>query len=129
MPSSYNKAVTMKRLKTIAFGLGLVLAGTAFANASPQSTLKANAMVCVTQSGIEATHTGMNVKQLLSLGCTIAPTDLRVDLLPPSKPCDFFLFVAATLPDKILRYWIRRDELGDRALNFAAADVDCRDPE
>jgi hypothetical protein len=96
---------------------------------TPQRTLKANAMVCMTQSGIEATHTGMNVKQLQSLGCTIAPIDLRVDLLPPSRPCDLFLFVAATLPDKILRYWIRRDELDDNAFNSATVDVDCSGPE
>jgi hypothetical protein len=35
--------------------------------------------------------------------------------------------VAATLPDKILRYWVRRDELDDQRLTVAGDDVDCRD--
>jgi hypothetical protein len=37
------------------------------------------------------------------------------------------LFVAATLSDKILRYWIRRDELDDQTLAVAGDDADCRD--
>jgi len=35
--------------------------------------------------------------------------------------------VAATLPDKILRYWVRRDELENQTLNVASDDADCRD--
>ena len=71
--------------------------------ASPESK-KANAVVYVTKSGIKATRTDMNVKQLQSLDCSPAPTNLRVDVLPPSVACDRYLFVAALLPDKILRY-------------------------
>ena len=117
----------MNLLGTIALSCGLVLAGSAAMAASPENKIKANAVICVTKSGIEATRTDMNAKQLQSLGCSTAVTTLRFDILPPSVACDSYLFVAATLPDKILRYWIRRDELGDQLLNFAGDDVDCRD--
>jgi hypothetical protein len=126
----------MKSFKSIALSCCLVLAGTAIVAASPVNKIKANTVICVTKSGIEATHPELNAMQLQSLGCTTASTDLRVDVLPPSGRCDPYLFVAATLPDKILRYWIRRDELNDgvgvvlsssdssdRALNVAS----CRD--
>ena len=118
---------------TIALSCGLVLAGSTLLGASPETKtpenrIKANAVVCVTKSGIEATRTDMNAKQLQSLGCSNAPASLRFDILPPSVACDPYLFVAATLPDKILRYWIRRDELGDQVLDIAGDDVECRDP-
>jgi hypothetical protein len=112
---------------TITLSCGLVLAGSAIVSASPEKKIKANAVICVTKSGIEATRADMNVKQLQSLGCSTAPTNLRFDILPPSVACDPYLFVAATLPDKILRYWIRRDELGDQVLKLAGDDVDCRE--
>jgi hypothetical protein len=112
---------------TISLSCGLILAGSAIVGASPESKIKANAVICVTKSGIEATRTDMNPKQLQSLGCATAPTSLRVDVLPPSVACDRYLFVAATLPDKILRYWVRRDELDDQRLTVAGDDVDCRD--
>jgi hypothetical protein len=113
-------------IKTIGFGLGLALAASAFANEKPQGTIKATAMVCTTQSGIEAARAGMNEQQLQSLGCTNIPTDLRVTVLPPSGACDRYLFVAATFPNKIVRYWISRDELDVHALNVGV-DVDCPD--
>ena len=113
-------------IKTIGFGLCLILAGTAFANEKPQGTIKAKAVVCTTQSGIEATSVAMNEQQLQSLGCTIISTDLRVNVLPPSKACDPYLFVAATFPTKIVRYWINRDELEVHAL-YVGVDVDCPD--
>ena len=117
----------MNLFGTIALSCGLVLAASAIMAASPENKIKANAVVCVTKSGVEATRSDMNPKQLQSLGCSTASTSLRFDILPPSAACDPYLFVAATLPDKILRYWIRRDELGDQVLNFAGDDVDCRD--
>lgn len=117
----------MNLLGTIALSCGLVLAGSATMAASPENKIKANAVICVTKSGVEASRADMNAKQLQSLGCSTAATSLRFDILPPSVACDPYLFVAATLPDKILRYWIRRDELGDQLLNFAGDDVDCRE--
>jgi hypothetical protein len=117
----------MNLFGTIALSCGLVLAGSAIMGASPENNIKANAVVCVTKSGIEATRTDMNTKQLQSLGCSTAPTSLRVDVLPPSVACDRYLFVAATLPDKILRYWVRRDELDDQSLTVASDNVECRD--
>lgn len=135
-----KKALTMKSFKTIALSGCLVLAGTAIVAANPTNKIKANTVVCVTKSGIEATHPGLNPKQLHSLGCSTVSTDLRVDVLPSSGRCDPYLFVAATLPDKVLRYWIRRDKLNDedgvvlsssdstdRVPNAAGEDVDCRD--
>ena len=117
----------MNLFGTIALSCDLVLAGSAILGASPETKIKANAVVCATKSGIEATRADMNSKQLQSLGCSTAPTSLRFDILPPSVACDPYLFVAATLPDKILRYWIRRDELGDQMLSSAGDNVDCRD--
>ena len=117
----------MNLFGTIALSCSLVLASSAIMGASPENKIKANAVVCVTKSGIEATRADMNAKQLQSLGCSTASTSLRFDILPPSVACDPYLFVAATLPDKILRYWIRRDELGDQVLKLAGDDVDCRD--
>ncbi len=116
----------MNPLRTTIFGLGLLLASTALAQAGTQSSIRANAVVCVTQAGIEAARQDMNVKQLESLRCLNAATDLRVDVLPPSSSCDPFLFVAATLPDKILRYWVKRDQLDDYALQLADAGVTCK---
>ena len=117
----------MNLFGTIALSCSLALTGSAVMAASPESKIKANAVVCVTKSGIEATRTDMNAKQLQSLGCSTAATSLRVDVLPPSVACDRYLFVAATLPDKILRYWVRRDELDDQTLTVAGDDVECRD--
>ena len=117
----------MTPFKTISLGLGLALAGTASANAGPQGTLKAKAVVCTTQSGIEATHAEMNAQQLQSLGCTTIPTDLRVDVLAPSRACDPYLYVAVTFPDKIVRYWINGDELDAHALYVLGVGVDCQD--
>jgi hypothetical protein len=117
----------MNLVGAIALCSGLVLTGSAVTGASPENKTKANAVVCVTKSGIEATRADMNAKQLQSLGCATAPTSLRFDVLPPSLACDRYLFVAATLPDRILRYWIRRDELDDKALNGADDDAGCRD--
>ena len=121
----------MHLFATISLSCSLVLAGSTVMAASPEKTpenkIKANAVICVTKSGVEATRSDMNAKQLQSLGCSTAATSLRFDILPPSVACDPYLFVAATLPDKILRYWIRRDELGDQLLNFAGDDVDCRE--
>lgn len=117
----------MNLLGTITLSCGLVLAGSAVVGASPENKIKANAVVCVTKSGIEATRADMNARQLQSLGCTNLPTSLRFDVLPPSAACDPYLFVAATLPDKILRYWIRRDELDDQVLNVAGDDAGCRE--
>lgn len=116
----------MNLFGTITLGCGLMLASPVM-GASPDNKLKANAVVCGTKSGIEATRADMNPKQLQSLGCSTASTSLRVDVLPPSVACDRYLFVAATLPDKILRYWVRRDELDDQTLTVASNDVDCRD--
>lgn len=117
----------MKPFAMIAFGCGLVLAAPAVTGATPENKIRANAVICGTKSGIEATREDMNAKQLESLGCSNAATSLRVDILPPSAACDPYLFVAATLPDRILRYWIRRNELGDQVLNIAGEDADCRD--
>jgi hypothetical protein len=113
--------------RTITLSCGLMLTSSAIMAASPENNIKANAVVCVTKSGIEATRADMNPKQLQSLGCSTTPTSLRVDVLPPSVACDRYLFVAATLPDKILRYWVRRDELDDQTLNVASDNIDCRD--
>ena len=117
----------MNLFRTIILSCGLMIAGSAIMAATPDNKIKANTVVCVTKSGIEATRADMNPKQLQSLGCSTAPTSLRVDVLPPSVACDRYLFVAATLPDKILRYWVRRDELDDQTLNVASDDKDCRD--
>ena len=117
----------MNLLGTIALSCGLVLAHSATMAASPENKIKADAVICLTKSGIEATRADMNPKQLQSLGCSTAPTGLRFDVLPPSVACDRYLFVAATLPDKILRYWVRRDELDDQTLAVAGDDADCRD--
>jgi hypothetical protein len=117
----------MNLFGTITLSCSLVLAGSAAVAASPENKIKENAVICVTKSGIEATREDMNPRQLQSLGCATAPTSLRVDVLPPSVACDRYLFVAATLPDKILRYWVRRDELDDQARTVAGADTDCRD--
>ena len=117
----------MNLFGTIVLSCGLMIAGPAVMGATLENKIKANAVVCVTKSGIEATRADMNPKQLQSLGCSTAPTSLRVDVLPPSAACDRYLFVAATLPDKILRYWVRRDELENQTLNVASDDADCRD--
>ena len=121
----------MHLFATISLSCGLVLAGSTLMAAGPEkipeNKIKANAVVCATKSGIEATRADMNPKQLQSLGCSTAPTSLRVDVLPPSVACDRYLFVAATLPEKILRYWVRRDELDNQTLNVASDDADCRD--
>jgi hypothetical protein len=117
----------MNLLGTITLSCGLVLAGSSIADANRENLIKADAVICATKSGIEATRADMNAKQLQSLGCSTAPTSLRFDVLPPSVACDRFLFVAATLPDKILRYWIRRDELDGQAFDVAGDDVGCRD--
>jgi hypothetical protein len=117
----------MNLFRTITLSCGLMIAGSAIMAATLESRIKENAVVCVTKSGIEATRTDMNPKQLQSLGCSTAPTSLRVDVLPPSVACDRYLFVAATLPDKILRYWVRRDELDNQTLNVASDDAHCRD--
>ncbi len=120
-------ALIMNLFGTITLSCGLVLAGSATIAASPENKIKANAVVCATKSGIEAARADMNASQLQSLGCSNIPIRLRFDVLPPSVPCDPYLFVAATLPDKILRYWIRRDELVDQALSTAGDEVGCRD--
>ena len=117
----------MNLFATITLSCGLIMAGPAVMGATLENKIKANAVVCVTKSGIEATRADMNPKQLQSLGCSNASASLRVDVLPPSVACDRYLFVAATLPDKILRYWVRRDELDDQTLNVASDDKDCRD--
>jgi hypothetical protein len=117
----------MNLLGTIALSCGLVLAHSATMAASPENKIKADAVICLTKSGIEATRADMNPKQLQSLGCSTAPTGLRFDVLPPSVACDRYLFVAATLPDRILRYWIRRDELDGQALNVADNEGACRE--
>jgi hypothetical protein len=124
---AHTKGPIVNLLGTIILSCGLVLAGSSIADANPENQIKAGAVICATKSGVEATRPDMNAKQLQSLGCSAAPTSLRVDVLPPSVACDRFLFVAATLPDKILRYWIRRDELDDQAFNVASDDVGCRD--
>jgi len=117
----------MNLFGTITLSCGLILTGSAAMTATLENKIKANAVVCATKSGIEATRSDMNPKQLQSLGCSTAPTSLRVDVLPPSVACDRYLFVAATLPDKILRYWVRRDALDNQTLNVASDDADCRD--
>lgn len=117
----------MNLFGTIALSCGLVLADSAILAASPDNKIKADAVLCVTKSGIEATRADMNPKQLQSLGCSTAPTSLRFDVLPPSVACDRYLFVAATLPDRILRYWIRRDELDGQALNVTDDEAGCRE--
>jgi hypothetical protein len=119
--------MAMNVFGTIALSCGLVLVGTREVSASPENKVKANAVVCATKSGVEATRADMNAKQLQSLGCATTPTSLRIDVLPPSGACDPYLFVAATLPDRILRYWIRRDQLDDHVLNFAGEDAGCRE--
>jgi hypothetical protein len=116
----------MNLFKTVGLSLGLVLASTAIAAATPQGKIKANTVVCTGQTGIEAARADMNVQQLLSLGCTTVETDLRVDVLPPSGVCDPSLFVAATLPEKIVRFWIKHDELNDGALFLVDVGVDCQ---
>ena len=70
----------MNLFGTITLSCGLILAGSAVMGASPENKIKANAVVCVTKSGIEATRADMNPKQLQSLGCSTAPTSLRVDV-------------------------------------------------
>jgi hypothetical protein len=122
-----KEPLTMNPLKMIAFGLGLALTSTAIVNAKTHTTITANAVVCMTKSGIEAIRADMNAMQLQRLGCTNVSTDLRIDVLPPSVSCDPFLFAAIILPDKILRRWIRRDELDGRTLTLAGVDMDCRD--
>jgi hypothetical protein len=117
----------MNSISTTVLGLALLLAGATLAHAKPHNTIKANAVVCVSQAGIEAARPDMNVKQLESLRCINVPTDLRVDVLPPSNSCDSFLHVAATMPDKIMRYWVNRDQLDDYALQLAEAGVTCQE--
>ncbi|MFI5000899.1 MAG: hypothetical protein ACHQK9_13550 [Reyranellales bacterium] len=117
----------MTPFKTIGLSLGVVLTCTVAAHAGRQGTIKANSVVCMTQSGIEATHADLNKSQLESLGCATAPTDLRVDVLPASQSCDSYLFVAATLPEKVVRYWIKRDTLDDHAPDLADPSTDCQD--
>jgi hypothetical protein len=118
----------MNLFGTIALSCGLALTGSAVMAAGPENKIKADAVICVTKSGIEATRPDMNAKQLQSLGCSTASTSLRFDVLPPSVACDRYLFVAATLPDKVLRYWIRRDELDTQALNVDDDDAKvCRE--
>ena len=116
----------MKLFGTIALICSLILPSTAVMSAT-ENMIKANAVVCATKSGIEAARNDMNAQQLQSLGCTTTPTSLRIDVLPSSGACDRYLYVAATLPDKILRYWIRRDELDDQVLSASRGDVQCRD--
>ncbi len=115
----------MNPFRTTVLGLALLLAGTTIAHPESQGMIKANGVVCISQSGIEAARPDMNAKQLESLRCTNVLTDLRVDVIPPSGSCDSFLFVAATLPDKIMRYWVRRDELNDYALQLSDKGVTC----
>ena len=117
----------MNLFATITLSCGLILTGPTVMGATLENKIKVNAVVCVTKSGIEATRADMNPKQLQSLGCSTAPTSLRFDVLPPSVACDRYLFVAATLPDRILRYWIRRDELDGQALNVADNEGGCRE--
>lgn len=116
----------MNLLGTFALACGLALAGTVPGKASPANTIKVNAVICMTKSGIEATRTDMNAKQLQSLGCTTTPTGFRIDILPPTGACDRYLYVAATLPDRITRYWIRRDEL-DTIFDWGDEAMRCRD--
>ena len=117
----------MNSFRTTVLGLALLLAGTTLADAKPHNTIKANAVVCKTQAGIEAARPEMNVQQLESLRCINVPTDLRVDVLPPSSSCDTFLHVAATMPDKIMRYWVNREQLDDYVLQLAEAGVTCHE--
>lgn len=117
----------MPPLSTTALGLALLLASATTAHAGPQGIIKANGVACATQAGIEAARPDMNPKQLESLRCVNVATDLRVDVLPPTSSCDSYLFVAATLPDKIMRYWIRRDELSDYELQLADAGITCQE--
>jgi hypothetical protein len=116
----------MNLFGTIALGSGLIFSSTASLGAGPENWIRANAVVCATKFGIEATHADMNAKQLQSLGCASAPVSLRVHVLPPSGTCDSYLFVAATLPDKVLRYWINRDELDDKFLDLTGDEAPCR---
>jgi hypothetical protein len=116
----------MNLFGTMALGCSLILPGTA-AMSAPENTIKANAVVCATKSGIEATRNDMNAQQLQSLGCANTATSLRIDVLPSSAPCDRYLYVAATLPDKIVRYWIRRDELDDQVVSAIRGDMQCRE--
>lgn len=122
----HRESTIMNPFGMMALSCGLALAAPAVMAATPENRIKVNAVVCGTKSGIEATRADMNAKQLESLGCSTTPTSLRVDILPPSVACDPYLFVAATLPDRILRYWIRRDELDDQVLNIAGEDAGCR---
>jgi hypothetical protein len=116
----------MQPVRTTTLSLALLPAGTVIAHAGSQGMIKANGIVCITQSGIEAARPDMTVKQLESLRCTNAPTELHVDVIPPSASCDSYLFVAARLPEKIGRYWIRRDELDNYAPQLSDTDVSCR---
>jgi len=123
----YREVTIMNLFGMIALSCGLVLAAPPVMGATLENKIKVNAVICATKSGIEATRADMNAKQLGSLGCSTAPISLRVDILPPSVACDPYLFVAATLPDRILRYWIRRDELDDQKLSTASDDTECRE--
>jgi hypothetical protein len=116
----------MNSFQTISLAIGLTLAGTAIAHAGPQGMIRAKVVICATRGGIEAVHPGLNVSQLQSLGCSNVDSDLRVDILPPSGPCDSNLFVAATLPDKVIRYWVRRDDLEEHGLFSQGEAVDCK---
>jgi hypothetical protein len=115
----------MNPLKAIV--LGLMLAATAIAGARAESTIMAATIICVTKSGIEATRADMNTMQLRSLGCVNVLTDHRVDVLPPSVSCEPYLFVAVTLPDEILRRWIRRVEFDGRLPTTVNMNMDCLD--
>lgn len=110
----------MNLFGALALSCSLVLSGTAAMSAT-ENMIKASAVVCATKSGIEAARNDMNAEQLQSLRCT---TTL---VLPSSGACDRYLYVAATLPDKILRYWIRRDELDDQVISSIRGDMQCRD--
>jgi len=120
------KVIGMNLFGAIALSCSLVLPGTAVMSAT-ENMIKANAVVCATKSGIEAARNDMNAEQLQSLRCTTTPTSLRIDVLPSSGACDRYLYVAATLPDNILRYWIRRDELDDQVISSIRGDMQCRD--
>jgi hypothetical protein len=121
-----QRVIGMNLFGAMALGCSLILPGTAAMSAT-ENMIKANAVVCATKSGIEASRNDMNAKQLESLGCDTTPTSLRIDVLPSSSACDRYLHVAATLPDKILRYWIRRDELDDQVISSIRGDMQCRD--
>ena len=117
----------MNSFRTTVLGLALLVAGTTLAHAKPHNTIKANVVVCKTQAGIEAARPDMNVPQLESLRCINVPNEYRVDVLPPSNSCDLFLHVAVTMPDKIMRYWVNRDQLDDYALQLAEVGVTCQE--